>query len=89
MPASVLSGNLDAASLRLRGSLRVWKRQAKRTIELSVGKSGTPLSAQMIFQDPYASLNARWRVFDIIAEPLRELSLLNSPQELLRVSANY
>jgi peptide/nickel transport system ATP-binding protein len=25
---------------------------------------------QMIFQDPFASLNARWRVNDIIAEPL-------------------
>jgi peptide/nickel transport system ATP-binding protein len=26
---------------------------------------------QMIFQDPFASLNPRWRVTDIVAEPLR------------------
>jgi peptide/nickel transport system ATP-binding protein len=30
---------------------------------------------QMIFQDPYASLNPRWRVFDIIAEPIRAFGL--------------
>ena len=28
---------------------------------------------QMIFQDPYASLNPRWRVADIVAEPIRAL----------------
>src|SRR5687768_3992037 len=27
---------------------------------------------QMIFQDPYASLNPRWLVEDIVGEPLRE-----------------
>lgn len=30
---------------------------------------------QMIFQDPYASLNPRWRVADIVAEPLRAFGL--------------
>jgi len=31
---------------------------------------------QMIFQDPYASLNPRWRVEDIVAEPIRTHRLL-------------
>ena len=30
-----------------------------------------PPRMQMIFQDPYASLNPRWRVRDIVAEPIR------------------
>ena len=31
---------------------------------------------QMIFQDPYASLNPRWLVQDIVGEPLREHEIL-------------
>ena len=34
---------------------------------------------QMIFQDPYASLNPRWRVRDIVAEPIRVLRLEKDP----------
>ena len=30
----------------------------------------------MIFQDPYASLNPRWRVRDIVAEPIRAFGIL-------------
>ncbi len=37
---------------------------------------------QMVFQDPYASLNPRWRVRDIIAEPLRAHGLVSTRREL-------
>jgi peptide/nickel transport system ATP-binding protein len=39
---------------------------------------------QMIFQDPYASLNPRWRVRDIVAEPMRILQTKKDVAELLR-----
>ncbi|HSN20822.1 MAG TPA: oligopeptide/dipeptide ABC transporter ATP-binding protein [Usitatibacter sp.] len=37
---------------------------------------------QMIFQDPYASLNPRWRVRDIVVEPLRAHGLLRDERTL-------
>ena len=37
---------------------------------------------QMIFQDPYASLNPRWRVLDVVGEPLREHGLAATPEML-------
>ena len=37
---------------------------------------------QMIFQDPYASLNPRWLVQDIVAEPLIEHGLVSDPAKL-------
>ena len=40
---------------------------------------------QMIFQDPYSSLNPRMRVSDIIAEPIRHLNLLSGKAVKARV----
>lgn len=37
---------------------------------------------QMIFQDPYASLNPRWRVADIVAEPMRTLGIARNRSEV-------
>ena len=37
---------------------------------------------QMIFQDPFASLNPRWRVNDIISEPIRVFKLASSDDEI-------
>lgn len=39
--------------------------------------------AQMVFQDPYQSLNPRNRIIDLVAEPLDVNHLVHSPEERL------
>ena len=39
---------------------------------------------QMVFQDPYASLNPRWRVRDVVAEPLRAFRIAADESDVRR-----
>jgi peptide/nickel transport system ATP-binding protein len=55
---------------------------AIRTEAARGGKRRLPV--QMIFQDPYASLNPRWRVGSIVAEPIRTLGLAADPAAVRR-----
>jgi peptide/nickel transport system ATP-binding protein len=43
------------------------------------------LSCQLIFQDPYSSLDPRMRITDIVAEPLRHVAQLSAGERTRRV----
>lgn len=59
--------------------------EGEEIINLGKRKSGLHKDVQMIFQDPYSSLNSRKRVLDIIAEPLRNFERLTKAEERKRV----
>lgn len=48
-------------------------------------KSDIRKDIQMIFQDPYSSLNPKKRVIDLVAEPIRNFEKLSKKEERIRV----
>ncbi|MGH8713635.1 MAG: ABC transporter ATP-binding protein [Casimicrobiaceae bacterium] len=67
-----------------RGEIRF----AGRRIDFTDAELALRRTMQMIFQDPYASLNPRWRVADIVAEPIRAHGIAQAPREIAaRVAA--
>ena len=63
-----------------RGTIR-FDGQDTRAVFASAGGQALHRRMQMIFQDPFASLNPRWKVLDIVAEPIREHGLVTDADE--------
>ena len=59
-----------------RGGLTFDGQDAHAAFRATTPKAMRRRRIQMIFQDPYASLNPRWLVEDIIGEPLKEHGLI-------------
>ncbi len=64
-----------------RGQVRFDGQEAQTAWQAAEGRA-LRRRIQMIFQDPYASLNPRWTVRDIVAEPLREHALVSDAAAL-------
>jgi peptide/nickel transport system ATP-binding protein len=54
----------------------------ERPLEATRADAALRRRRSMIFQDPYASLNPRWRVREIVAEPLRAFGILTGARAL-------
>lgn len=63
--ARILAGLMPARS----GEIRI----DGQPIRAAAARSDDQAAIQMVFQDPYASLNPRWRVGRIVGEPIRDL----------------
>ena len=53
--------------------------------EIAKGSNEHRREIQMIFQDPYGSLNPRWRVGQIIADPIKALRVASSRKEAAEI----
>ncbi len=70
LPASDGTITIDTVSMRDKADATARQKLRKRI--------------QMIFQDPYASLNPRWRVERIVAEPIRAFGLIQGDEAIRR-----
>lgn len=66
------------------GQIRVEGHDVSDTSAAAFARSPLRSDIQMVFQDPTESLNPRFRTFDLIADPLRQLKRPRSQEELRR-----
>lgn len=59
--------------------------EGKEVTNLRRSRASFHRDVQMIFQDPYSSLNPKKRVLDIVAEPLRNFEKMSRSEEKKRV----